>query len=331
MAKFIETTGRSEEDAIAAALFQLGLERDDVSVEVLERAKSGFFGFGSSPARVRVSYDFGADEVITKEEPKVEPVVEKKAEPKVEKTEPVVLKKAEPKAEVVETPVAEEEEVVEETILVAKTPAKPAGERRERSRSRSRNRGRGQDRLQDGDEVIIGKSEKKDHTPVSQAPTVPAAEDDEKAQRIASFLEGLMEHMGVESKPVIGVTEEGNYKVIMEGENLGAIIGRRGETLDAIQQLTNYCVNRGASKRVRIHIDAEGYRAKREESLQHLALKVAGKVVKYRKNMTLEPMNAYERHVIHAALQDVAKVTTYSTGVEPNRRTVVVYSPDKQV
>ena len=330
MAKFIETTGRSEEDAIAAALFQLGLDRDDVSVEVLERAKSGFFGFGSSPARVRVSYDFGADEVITKEEPKVEPVVEKKAEPKVEKTEPVVLKKAEPKAEVVETPVAEEE-VVEETILVAKTPAKPAGERRERSRSRSRNRGRGQDRLQDGDEVIIGKSEKKDHTPVSQAPTVPAAEDDEKAQRIASFLTGLMEQMGVESKPVIGITEEGNYKVIMEGENLGAIIGRRGETLDAIQQLTNDCVNRGASKRVRIHIDAEGYRAKREESLQHLALKVAGKVVKYRKNMTLEPMNAYERHVIHAALQDVAKVTTYSTGVEPNRRTVVVYSPDKQV
>ena len=334
MAKFIETTGRSEEDAIAAALFQLGLDRDDVSVEVLERAKSGFFGFGSSPARVRVSYDFGADEVITKEEPKVEPVVEKKVEPKVEKAEAVVLKKAEPKPEVKEEPVEApeaEEEVVEETILVAKTPAKPAGERRERSRSRSRNRGRGQDRLQDGDEVIIGKSEKKDHTPVSQAPTVPAAEDDEKAQRIASFLEGLMEHMGVESKPVIGVTEEGNYKVIMEGDNLGAIIGRRGETLDAIQQLTNYCVNRGASKRVRIHIDAEGYRAKREESLQHLALKVAGKVVKYRKNMTLEPMNAYERHVIHAALQDVAKVTTYSTGVEPNRRTVVVYSPDKQV
>ena len=335
MAKFIETTGRSEEDAIAAALFQLGLDRDDVSVEVLERAKSGFFGFGSSPARVRVSYDFGADEVIAKEEPKAEPVVLKKEEPKVEvKAEAVVLKKAEPKPEVkaepIEAPVAEEE-VVEETILVAKTPAKPAGERRERNRSRSRNRGRGQDRLQDGDEIIIGKSEKKDHTPVSQAPTVPVSEDDEKAQHIASFLKGLMEHMGVESTPVIGITEEGNYKVIMEGENLGAIIGRRGETLDAIQQLTNYCVNRGASKRVRIHIDAEGYRAKREESLQHLALKVAGKVVKYRKNMTLEPMNAYERHVIHAALQDVAKVTTYSTGVEPNRRTVVVYSPDKQV
>ena len=336
MAKFIETTGRSEEDAIAAALFQLGLDRDDVSVEVLERAKTGFFGFGASPARVRVSYGFEEDEV--KPEPKAEPVVEKKPEVKPEP-------KAEVKTEVIEEPVLlakpqkEEpavEEVEEETILVAKTPYEKPAEQRERSgRSRSRNRNRRKsDRLQEGDEVIIGKSDKQhkpDHTPVSQAPTVPVSEDDEKALKIAEFLKGLMEHMGVESTPVIGVTEEGNYKVIMEGENLGAIIGRRGETLDAIQQLTNYCVNRGASKRVRIHIDAEGYRAKREESLQHLALKVAGKVVKYRKNMTLEPMNAYERHVIHAALQDVAKVTTYSTGVEPNRRTVVVYAPDKQV
>ena len=114
------------------------------------------------------------------------------------------------------------------------------------------------------------------------------------------------------------------------GKELGAIIGRRGETLDAIQQLTSYTVNRGQSKRVRIHVDAEGYRAKREESLQRLAVKVAGKVVKYRKNMTLEPMNAYERHVIHTALQDFKGVTTYSTGVEPNRRTVVAYAPHQR-
>jgi len=331
MAKFIETTGRSEEDAIAAALFQLGLDRDDVSVEVLERAKTGFFGFGASPARVRVSYGFEEDEFKV-EKPKAEPVIEKKIEKKPEVKpevveEPVLMArpKAEPKPEVKEEPA---DEVEEETILMAKPSNKS-----NRSRSRNRNR-RKNENLQPGDEVIIGKSEKApraDHTPVSQAPTVPVSEDDEKAKKIVDFLNGLMEHMGVESTPVIGVTEEGNYKVIMEGDNLGAIIGRRGETLDAIQQLTNYCVNRGASKRVRVHIDAEGYRAKREESLQHLALKVAGKVVKYRKNMTLEPMNAYERHVIHAALQDVPKVTTYSTGVEPNRRTVVVYAPDKQI
>ena len=155
----------------------------------------------------------------------------------------------------------------------------------------------------------------------------PVPQGDEKAEKISRFLTGLMEHMGVQAAPEIYLNGEGSYKVVLQGQNLGSIIGRRGETLDAIQQLTSYAVNHSQSKRVRIHIDAEGYRAKREEALQRLALKVAGKVVKYRKNMTLEPMNAYERHVIHTALQDYPNVTTYSTGVEPNRRTIVAYAP----
>ena len=166
--------------------------------------------------------------------------------------------------------------------------------------------------------------------PVQPVQLTPAGEDDQKAQQIRAFLTGLLEHLHVQAVPDIYTTQEGGYKVILQGESLGAIIGRRGETLDAIQQLTSYCVNRGQSKRVRVHVDAEGYRAKREESLQHLAVKVAGKVVKYRKNMTLEPMNAYERHVIHTALQDYPNVTTYSTGVEPNRRTVVAYAPGQK-
>ena len=119
--------------------------------------------------------------------------------------------------------------------------------------------------------------------------------------------------------------EKGRYKVILEGEKLGALIGRRGETLDAIQQLTSYSVNRGGDKRVRVHVDAEDYRLKREESLCRLAHKVAAKVVKYRRSVTLEPMNAYERHVIHTALQDVENVTTYSMGTDPNRRVIVAY------
>ena len=93
----------------------------------------------------------------------------------------------------------------------------------------------------------------------------------------------------MEATPEIFATDEGGYKIILQGQNLGAIIGRRGETLDAIQQLTNYAVNRGRTHRVRIHIDAEHYRAKREESLKRLANKVAVKVVKYRRNITLEP------------------------------------------
>ena len=113
------------------------------------------------------------------------------------------------------------------------------------------------------------------------------------------------------------------------GAGVGALIGRRGETLDAIQQLTSYSVNRTGS-RVRVQLDAENYRAKREQSLERLANKVAGKVVKYRRSVTLEPMNAYERHVIHTALQKVPGVTTYSTGVDPNRRVIVAYDREKK-
>ena len=280
MTKWIETTGRSEEDAIAAALFQLGLDRDDVSVEVIERAKSGFLGFGGNPAKVRVSYEVPDEESSA------------------------------PAAAVVEEPAAPapESAPVEEATA-------PAPEQKEEAPVKEE-----KNTLQPGDEVMIGQEEPQEEGPV------PAPQDDPKAMKIREFLTGLMEHLHVQAQPEIYVTPNG-YKVILQGRGLGAIIGRRGETLDAIQQLTNYSVNRGQSKRVRIHIDAEGYRAKREESLQRLAVKVAGKVVRYRKNMTLEPMNAYERHVIHAALQDYPGVTTYSTGVEPNRRTVVAYDP----
>ena len=146
---------------------------------------------------------------------------------------------------------------------------------------------------------------------------------------IVKFQTGLFAHMGVEATPV--VTKEGDtYQVVLQGENMGALIGHRGETLDAIQQLTGYAVNHGRSHRARIHVDAEGYRARREESLERLARKTAARVVKYHRNVTLEPMNAYERHVIHAALQDFAGVSTFSTGTEPNRRTVVAYDPSKK-
>ena len=325
MLKWIETTGRSEEDAITAALFQLGLDRDDVSVEVIERAKSGFLGFGSNPAKVRVSYNEvdGVPRPIADE-----PAVEKPA-PKVGKPAPAeetVLPAAKPVMR--EIPAAKLEEkpapVEEETILSAKPGMAPP--RARQPRPERRERPRRENRLQEGDEVLIG-SAPQPREPVQMRPADP---EDQRAGQICTFLTGLMEHLKVQAAPEIFITDEGNYKVVLQGQDLGAIIGRRGETLDAIQQLTSYTVNRGQSKRVRIHVDAEGYRAKREESLQRLAVKVAGKVVKYRKNMTLEPMNAYERHVIHTALQDFKGVTTYSTGVEPNRRTVVAYAPHQR-
>ena len=249
MLKWIESTGKSEEAAIEAALQKLGMDRDEVSVEVLERAKSGFLGIGSCPAKVKVTYE-------APDEP--------------------------------ETPAPVEE-----------VPAVPVAE--------------------------PVKEEKPAPVVEAEAPAAAPAQG-EKAEQIDAFLTGLLSHMGAAAKPVIKMDENGIYQVELVGQDLGGLIGRRGETLDAIQQLTGYAVNHGQSKRVRIHVDAEGYRAKREESLIRLAHKVAGKVVKYRRNVTLEPMNAYERHVIHTALQDTPDVTTYSIGTEPNRRTVVAYS-----
>ena len=208
MINSIEVSGKTEDEALAAALEQLGLDRDEVSIEIIERAKSGFLGIGSSPALIRVSYEV--------KEPSLE-------------------------------------------------------------------------------------------------------------EKVKEFLGGLLERMGVQAEMEITQRENGALNVNLSGAGMGMIIGRRGETLDAIQHLTNYAVNRGRDKRTHISVDAENYRAKREESLVHLAEKMAAKVIKYKRSMALEPMNSYERHVIHTALQNFEGITTASTGTEPNRRVVVSY------
>ncbi len=143
------------------------------------------------------------------------------------------------------------------------------------------------------------------------------------AQEAKKFIDGLLEKMGIQGEAFLTEDAEGQLLIDIRGEDMGAVIGRRGDTLDAIQYLTSLSINRGREEHIRVTIDTEGYRAKREESLQRLARKMAGKVLKYHKNMTLEPMNPYERRIIHAALQDYNGITTYSTGTEPNRRVVV--------
>ena len=272
---YIDVTGKTEDEAIRKALEQLHMDRDDVSVEILERAKSGFLGIGSSPARVRVTYGQEEPEAPTapvQPEKKPEPRPQPRPQPKPE--QPKTRKPEPPKAPV-------------------KAPEPPKA---------------------------------------AQAPAAAPEQSvpDDNARRITEFLTGLLEHMDSPAQVQVTETEKGRYSVVLEGQKLGQLIGRRGETLDAIQQLTNYAVNSGREKRIRVHVDAENYRAKREQSLESLARKVAAKVTRYRRSVTLEPMNAYERHVIHAALQDVPGVNTYSIGSEPNRRVVVSYDRDKR-
>ena len=279
---YIDVTGKTEEEAIQNALAQLGMDRDDVSVEILERAKSGFLGMGAKPARVRVTY--GPDEAP----------MEEVAVP----VKPAVVEKPEKKEEPQPKPQQPKQPRPQQSRPQQPKQAKPQPKREEKA------------------------------APVEK-PAAPAVElpecTDDNAVRITAFLTGLLEHMDSPAAVKVYEEEKGRYKVILEGQKLGALIGRRGETLDAIQQLTNYAVNSGSEKRIRVHVDAENYRARREASLESLAMKVAGKVKKYRRSVTLEAMNAYERHVIHAALQDVKGVTTYSVGTEPNRRVVVAY------
>jgi len=235
MIKSIEKSAKTEDLAIAAALEELGLSRDDVTVEILERAKSGFLGFGASPAVVKVSYEV-PDEVA--EEP------------------------------VAEAPVSAEAE--------------------------------------------------------------ESAFENPAHEKVYNFVNGLLEHMGVNANLEITDKEDGGINVNLSGKGMGVVIGRRGETLDAIQHLTNYAVNHGNEKRLHVSVDAEAYRAKREEALVRLAEKMAAKAIKYKRSMALEPMNSYERHVIHAALQDYEGVTTSSIGTEPNRRVVVAYEKPQQ-
>ncbi len=235
MIKSLEMRGRTEDEAIAAALRELGLDRDDVSVQVVERAKSGFLGIGASPAVIRVEYE-------APDEPIEEPVVEASA-------------------------------------------------------------------------------------PVEEKPVNTASDFDDECEdykAIRAFLTGLLERMGTKAEIEITARDKG-VSVNLSGPGMGAVIGRRGETLDAIQHLTNYVVNRSTDKHLHISVDAECYRAKREESLVRLAEKMAAKVIRYKRSMALEPMNSYERHIIHTALQNYEGVTTSSTGTEPNRRVVVSY------
>lgn len=299
MREYIDVTGKNEDEAISKALSQLGLDRDDVSVEVLERAKSGFLGLGACPAKIRVFYG-PEEEPVVKEElpvPAERPETVRKAERR-ERTERPMKK-----TERTERPEkAERSEKAERVERVEKVEKKP--QRQERTQPQTQKPQR---------------QEPEEPLPVQN---LGEEVDDEKAQAIKTFLSGLLNQMESQAEIKVYLPEKGRYKVILEGQGLGSLIGRRGETLDAIQQLTSYAVNR-TGNRVRVQLDAEGYRAKREQSLQHLARKVAGKVLRYRRSISLEPMNAYERHVIHTALQDYEGVTTYSTGVDPNRHVVV--------
>ena len=298
MEKSIVTSGKTMDLAIDAALQQLGLDRDSVSVQVLQQAKNGFLGFGAQPAKVQVTYE-APDEAPKAEAPKSALGSASRSKPR--KAAAPAPKAEAPKAE---APKAEE-----------KKPQAPRAEAPKAAKPQPKPR-----------------PERKFEEPRAEAPKAPAepkvyapAEPGSVEEKIETFLKGLLEHMDSKAVPHCWKEEEGSYKVDLTGEDLGYLIGRRGDTLDALQHLTNYAINKDVEGHVRINVDAESYREKREDSLRRYARKKAQQVLKARRRTTLEPMNAYERHVVHAALQDMENITTHSTGVDPNRRVVIEF------
>ena len=291
MEKSIIVTGKTIDLAIEKALAQLALDRDSVSVQVLAQAKAGFLGIGAQEAKIQVSYE--APDPVP-EAPKVALSSASRSKPKAA-PQPAAQKKPEaPKPEPKkEAPKPEPKKEAPKAEPKKETPKAPKEPRKQ--------------------------------TPKAEPKVYAPAEPGSTEEKIEKFLKGLLEHMGSDAVPHAWKTESNTYKVEFTGEDLGYLIGRRGDTLDALQHLANYSVGRNVEGHIRINVDAEEYRAKREDILSRYARKKAQQVLKARRRTTLEPMNAYERHVIHAALQDMENITTHSTGTEPNRRVVIEY------
>ena len=300
MEKTIITSGKTIDLAVEAALTQLGLTRDDITYEVLALPKAGFLGFGAQPAKVMVTYE-APDPAPVPEKPKSALGSASRSKPKAP-----AAPKAEKKPEAPASAPAPKAEPVKEA------PKAPKQEKKQEKAEK---------KVEKKQEKAEKKIEKKVEAPKEYTP----AEAGSVEEKIETFIKGLLEHMDSNAVPHAWKVDANTYKVELVGDDLGYLIGRRGDTLDAIQHLTNYTVNRDVEGHIRVNVDAECYREKREDSLRRYARKKAQQVLKARRRTTLEPMNAYERHVIHATLQEMDNITTYSTGTEPNRRVVIEY------
>ena len=310
----IEASGKTVKDAIRNGLAELGCDSDDVDIQVIEMGSPGLFGMFGKPAKVRLTVKAG-DPTLEIEMPVLSLDAggarkQKQEKRKPEKPAPRAEKPAEkaaapaPKAEPAEEFAPEEEDAPK------------------RSRNRRRRRGKGPE----GAENAVAESQDIPAPApiIEREPFVPTPleEQSDEARRASAFLSGLTERMGVPVEIALQESPE-QLRMQMTGEGMSLLIGRRGETLDALQYLTSLNINRGREEYLRVSIDTENYRAKREEALRKLAVRMAGRAKKSGRRVALEPMNPYERRILHSALQDDPDVTTHSEGEEPYRRVII--------
>lgn len=279
----IRVSAKTLDDAITEALIQLGVTSDRLEYEVIEKGSAGFLGIGAKQAVIEAWRKEEKKEEILKE---AEPVVEEKPEKKEEKAEERKSEK--------EKPARHDKKRKEK-----KDSAKPAKE----------------------------KAEKKAPETEEEAPEkekqVLAKVEDQTIQAVEQFIKDTLKAMDMEVEITTSIDEDGALCVDMKGEHMGILIGKRGQTLDSLQYLANRVANKHQDGYVRVKLDTENYRERREETLNHLAKNIAHKVKRNRRPVILEPMNPYERRIIHSALQSDPYVTTHSEGEEPYRKVVV--------
>ena len=240
MEKSIVTSGKTIDLAIDAALQQLGLDRDSVSVQVLQQAKNGFLGFGAQPAKVQVTYEAPDEAPKAPEAPKSALGSASRSKPRKPVAAPAAPKAEEKPAEVKKAEAPKE-------APKAETPKAPRAPRAEKPARQPRPERKAEPRV----EEAKAPAEPKVYTP---------AEPGSVEEKIELFLKGLLEHMEAKAVPHCWKEEEGSYKVELVGDDLGFLIGRRGETLDAIQHLTTYAINKDVEGHIRVNVDAESYR-----------------------------------------------------------------------
>lgn len=305
MEDYIQFSAKTKSEAITKACIELGVSSDQLEIQVISEGSNGFFGIGSKPAVIKVR--------------KIEPVSEEEEMKEIVETVKIDSFKE-------EAPVQEEKKTeaikpvkkeIKEPKAVSEKPRQPKPVK-ERAAKEKQPR-----EFREPKEKQVREKTTKPVKPV-EILTDPE-EIKEVENRAKVFLRDVFASMNLGEVEITSEynTTDGSLEVDFEGEDMGILIGKRGQTLDSLQYLTSLVVNKGKSNYIRVKLDTEDYRKRRKETLENLARGIAYKVRKTRKPVILEPMNPYERRIIHSALQGNKFVETVSEGEEPYRHVVV--------
>ncbi len=323
MDEYIRVTAKTVEDAILEASIALGTSSDNIEYHIIERETKGFLGIGAKKAVIEARRKMSDEDIINEVFRGKETEPAKKARKKEESSEKKAAKKTE-KKQVKETVKSEKKE----EKAAAKAEKKPEKSEKEKAEKAEKSEKAVKKAVKE--EKASGKEDKKSEQK-EQKSEKKAAKAEKKGvpadpevvkSRAEEFLSSMLSAMGVQAS-IETTYEDGTLNVNLEGDDMGILIGKRGQTLDSIQYLTSLVVNKGKAAYVRVKIDTENYRERRKATLENLAKNMAFKVKKTRRPAYLEPMNPYERRIIHSALQNDPYVTTHSEGEEPARKVVI--------